>query len=869
MVASNVIPDGTTRLIIRNLPSYVTEDDLKKWILSFVDVKITDVRLPRNSRGRLRRIGFVGVRTAEEASHVIKSLDRGFYDTSKIICSPAFPPGSKEIPRPWSRYAPGSSAYEKYQKEKEKKKKEKKELRENCLVECVVENTDKDDSCLKRDYFNLVNKRKGKQTWNDSLVYSEEEPFPKKSKILRHSETVTPTKAGMLGIREHIQFDSDSDSLKNKEEGSLTGNQTKNLNLNVSIPSSKQDFTDENPLDWLRMRSNVQSQEPTSHHENEMVSLKTPTENIVQSGELDYAATSLPKIIDSTELQEKSNNIKNNCKNGSIKNLNTNSESEFAEDELISDTGRLLILNLPYDTTEDAIKNYFKKFGDISYVHICQNDAKTSSVGRAFIQFAFPEDAIKAAAEAHLSLFEGRIIRVKGARPPLGKNESHEKVVGYLKKRNSSYKKQLEEKLKKNAENPTIWNLLYVSANSAMESAAQDLSMSKKDVMGLDSGVNDSVAARVALGETHVIHKTKEWLQEQGIRASAFERQGISLLTSQPIYTDNSEKRSDDTIIVKHLPPNVTEAELFECYTKFGTLVRCTLAPSKTVAVIQFLNSYQAKKAFSSLAFSCIKNVPMFLEWAPVSIFEKKKIAENNNDLETTNKTASMPRDVPAEPITTKDLKHMLEQEDNASQTSSVFVKNINFSTSQEALSQLFESVPDFTSATIMIKKCPITKNEIHGISNSTNIKKVSMGYGFLEFKSSKAAKEVIKRFQGVMLDGHALELVFSQRNKTQTATPKKHSHMTTVDLSKMTNKIVVRNLAFEATKQDLRRLFESSGNVVAVRIPKKPDKKSRGYGFIEFLSRSEAVDALDSLQHTHLYGRKLILEPAYEKTNT
>jgi hypothetical protein len=54
--------------------------------------------------------------------------------------------------------------------------------------------------------------------------------------------------------------------------------------------------------------------------------------------------------------------------------------------------------------------------------------------------------------------------------------------------------------------------------------------MDKKDVMGLDNGGNDSVAARVALGETHVIHQTKKWLEEQGICASAFERQGREII---------------------------------------------------------------------------------------------------------------------------------------------------------------------------------------------------------------------------------------------------------------------------------------------------------------------------------------------------
>ncbi|KAF4728625.1 RNA binding motif protein 19, partial [Perkinsus olseni] len=36
-----------------------------------------------------------------------------------------------------------------------------------------------------------------------------------------------------------------------------------------------------------------------------------------------------------------------------------------------------------------------------------------------------------------------------------------------------------------------------------------------------------------------------------------------------------------------------------------------------------------------------------------------------------------------------------------------------------------------------------------------------------------------------------------------------------------------------------------------------------RGFAFVEFVSRSEALAAMEALQHTHLYGRRLVLEPA------
>jgi multiple RNA-binding domain-containing protein 1 len=75
-------------------------------------------------------------------------------------------------------------------------------------------------------------------------------------------------------------------------------------------------------------------------------------------------------------------------------------------------------------------------------------------------------------------------------------------------------------------------------------------------------------------------------------------------------------------------------------------------------------------------------------------------------------------------------------------------------------------------------------------------------------------------------------------------------------------NKLIVKNLAFETTEAEIRELFKAYGAVKKVRLPKKVNSKShRGFGFVEFVSSEEAKGAFQSLQHTHLYGRKLIIE--------
>jgi hypothetical protein len=87
------------------------------------------------------------------------------------------------------------------------------------------------------------------------------------------------------------------------------------------------------------------------------------------------------------------------------------------------------------------------------------------------------------------------------------------------------------------------------------------------------------------------------------------------------------------------------------------------------------------------------------------------------------------------------------------------------------------------------------------------------------------------------------------------------------------TCRLCVRNVAFEATTKDLRKLFGAYGRIVAVRLPTKMAasgdastgirKQHRGFAFVEFTSRAEMAKAYEALQSTHLYGRKLVLEPA------
>jgi RNA recognition motif-containing protein len=75
---------------------------------------------------------------------------------------------------------------------------------------------------------------------------------------------------------------------------------------------------------------------------------------------------------------------------------------------------------------------------------------------------------------------------------------------------------------------------------------------------------------------------------------------------------------------------------------------------------------------------------------------------------------------------------------------------------------------------------------------------------------------------------------------------------------------IYVSNIAFTATTQDLRQLFESYGAVEKINIITDRDTgQSRGFGFVEMSDSAAAKAAIQGLQGTELAGRTLTVDEA------
>jgi len=210
--------------------------------------------------------------------------------------------------------------------------------------------------------------------------------------------------------------------------------------------------------------------------------------------------------------------------------------------------------------------------------------------------------------------------------------------------------------------------------------------------------------------------------------------------------------------------------------------------PSHGMSIVEFNQPNHAKKAFRSLAFSKFKHLPLFLEWAPVNLFRHKP------NLPAITPTKAKGTETAQE--TEKDMILLERKEDliGPLEERTLFVKNLNFETKEEDVVKLAKKIcTRFASA---VRSMTITFKP-----SSDGTKKLSRGYGFLQFANREAAEECFRLMQGVNLDGHSLQLQFTQKKK-------KTTKEALTDEEIQSKKLLVRNLPFQVNKKRASRIL-------------------------------------------------------------
>uniref|UniRef100_A0A4W3HSZ5 RNA binding motif protein 19 n=1 Tax=Callorhinchus milii TaxID=7868 RepID=A0A4W3HSZ5_CALMI len=483
------------------------------------------------------------------------------------------------------------------------------------------------------------------------------------------------------------------------------------------------------------------------------------------------------------------------------------------EEEDIADSGRLFVRNLPYTCTEEDLEKIFSKTGPIAEIHFPIDSLTKRPKGFAFVTYMIPEHAVKALAEIDGEVFQGRMLHILPSTVKREKIENDKDTPG-----SSSYKRNKEAKDKANSNSSHNWNTLFMGTNAVADVIAAKYNATKSEV--LDHEGKGSLAVRMALGETQIVQETRLFLIDNGVSLDSF--------------SQAAGQRSKSVILVKNIPAGTKVQELEKLFAQYGDLGRVLLPGAGVTAIVEFLEPTEAKRAFTKLAYSKFQHVPLYLEWAPMNVFstsppiqKKKEESKTNNEGEERGEQS----DQTSNKNETKDISS--DEEEETIPGCTIFIKNLNFSTTEEALSKCGP-----------LKSCIISKKK----DKTGSL--LSMGYGFVEYKKPDCAEKALKRLQ-FFISCIFRPMVTSAR-KLQKAKKQKVS------------KILVRNIPFQAKPKEVRELFSTFGEIKTLRLPKKMGGTGthRGFGFVDFLTRQDAKKAFDALCHsTHLYGRRLVLE--------
>ncbi|VDD81333.1 unnamed protein product, partial [Mesocestoides corti] len=536
-------------------------------------------------------------------------------------------------------------------------------------------------------------------------------------------------------------------------------------------------------------------------------------------------------------------------------------------------TGRLFLRNLSYDCTEADLLELFSPFGTVSEVHLSYDPILRRSRGFAFVTFLFPADAVSAFNKLDKQKFKNRLLHIL----PGKENKSHPK---HLQKTTleesappvdedgdqatmSEFQKNKLAELKATSSVSHNWNTLFINPDAVSTYLAAKFGVSKEQI--LDSTGKESAAVRLAHGEAQLVHEIREFLLREGVRLDLLERETPSRrrdkLESQAASTHR--QLSGTAFIIKNLPVATSEPEvrdLIHRLTRSGaqqleTPRRVILPPLGITAIVEYAVPQIARLAYKALSYEPYKDNVLFLQWAPDGILSPKpKVTEKetgegdagNDDVGDEGEAVQPSDTTTVATMKRKKSKKWVQHRDGSSEQPEEATHNfadlISTENADDAEADVFEAVAPSASEREATSK------------RSKKRQRTDQDEEFAIVK--KPARSASTNFKQ---DSEDSESVAEKSVGTATVTPAK----ATTDV-KRNRVILVRNVAFQASRSELTALFKPIGGLVKVRMPQKPSGGHRGFAFVEFATEDQAESAINSFGvDTHLFGRRLNIEYA------
>ncbi|XP_067915483.1 RNA-binding protein 28 isoform X2 [Heterodontus francisci] len=182
-----------------------------------------------------------------------------------------------------------------------------------------------------------------------------------------------------------------------------------------------------------------------------------------------------------------------------------------------------------------------------------------------------------------------------------------------------------------------------------------------------------------------------------------------------------------------------------------------------------------------------------------------------------------------------------------------VFVRNLPASAVGERLEEIYSELGP-------VKHCFVVKEK----GSQT-----CRGFGYVTFSLPEDAQRALKEvtfYDGQKLSASLAKKKLLRKKAAPKERPKINTKQQTLKKTQRKARLIVRNLSFKCSEDDLKTIFSQYGTVLEVHIPTKEDGKMRGFAFVQLKNLLEAGKALKGMNLKEIKGRPVAVDWAVAK---
>ncbi|KAM6202262.1 RNA-binding protein 28 [Rhynchocyon petersi] len=187
-----------------------------------------------------------------------------------------------------------------------------------------------------------------------------------------------------------------------------------------------------------------------------------------------------------------------------------------------------------------------------------------------------------------------------------------------------------------------------------------------------------------------------------------------------------------------------------------------------------------------------------------------------------------------------------------------LFVSRLPSSARSEQLEELFSQVGP-------VKQCFVVTEKGS---------KTCRGFGYVTYSMPEDVQRALKEittFGGCKISVTVAKRKLRNKTKDKRKTensepPEKALKPKKAKVADKKARLIIRNLSFKCSEDDLKTVFAQFGAVLEVNIPRKPDGKMRGFAFVQFKNLLEAGKALKGMNMKEIKGRTVAVDWAVAK---